>query len=81
MGLAQSHARLRWEISCERLRNALAPPNGAPAATAAEKAAALQAVRDSLKVLDDVFGISALAGDGGTDSHRLGVAERAQDDP
>jgi len=59
----------------------LAPPNGAPAATAAEKAAALQAVRDSLKVLDDVFGISALAGDGGTDPRELEAAEQDQDEP
>ena len=81
MGLAQSHARLRWEISCERLRNALAPPNGAPAATAAERAIALRAVKDSLNALDKSFGITAFAGDDGTDPRELEAAEQDQDEP
>jgi hypothetical protein len=51
---------LRWQAACELVSNALHPPVGAPATTAADMAAALHRAGEALDELEVVWRSSAL---------------------
>lgn len=56
-GPAQLRAKLRWEAACERLRNSLQPPRGAPFGTAAERIAAYLLAQEALEEVRETFDI------------------------
>jgi hypothetical protein len=54
---AQLRAKLKWEAACERLRNSLQTPRGAPCVGTAERLAAYRLALEALKEIREVFDI------------------------
>ena len=57
-GHDQLRAGLQWEAACERVRNTLRPPAGAPVATSWEQAEAMRLCHVALMVLEQAYAIS-----------------------
>jgi hypothetical protein len=59
LGHAQLRAKLMWEAACERLRNTIEPPKGAPESTAAQRAHAHRLAQEALEAVRQAFEIEA----------------------
>lgn len=57
---AQIRAKLLWEVTCERLRNTLEPPKGAPEVSAADRLEALRLAQEALELIQQAFKIAPL---------------------
>lgn len=54
---AQVRAILEWEAACERLRNSIEPPHGAPAASGEERFLSFLIVKQALASMGQAFDI------------------------
>jgi len=59
IGTAQLRARLLWEAACERLRNSLQPPKGAPESTSDEQLEAYRLAQEALEAIRQAFDIDS----------------------
>ncbi|MDM0117128.1 hypothetical protein QTI66_33945 [Variovorax sp. J22R133] len=77
-------AMLAWEAACERLHNAIRPPNGAPVATDSERRDAFELAQEGLDALRAAFDnpptaeVDGIGGSQLDEQHQKGATSNAR---